>query len=81
MQYSYTPKNICASKIEVSLEDNLIKKVNVIGGCKGNKEALARLCVGRTPQEIITLLDGIQCRNGTSCPDQLAKMLKNIVEQ
>ena len=27
-------------------------------------------------EEVIALLKGIQCRNGTSCPDQLARALE-----
>ena len=27
---------------------------------------------------VIGLLEGVQCRNGTSCPDQLAQALKMI---
>ncbi|MGN0890618.1 MAG: TSCPD domain-containing protein, partial [Candidatus Spyradenecus sp.] len=32
--------------------------------------------IGRRVEEVIALLKGIPCRNGTSCPDQLAKALE-----
>ena len=38
--------------------------------------AAALLAVGRKVEDVIGLLKGIQCRNGTSCPDQLARALE-----
>ena len=37
---------------------------------------MAKLVIGRKVEELIPLLKGIQCRGGTSCPDQLAKALE-----
>ena len=39
-------------------------------------EGVAKLVIGRKVEEVVSLLKGIQCRNGTSCPDQLAKALE-----
>ena len=39
-------------------------------------QGVAKLVVGRKVEEVISLLKGIQCRNGTSCPDQLAQALE-----
>ena len=36
----------------------------------------AALVIGMTVDEAIRRLKGIQCRNGTSCPDQLATALE-----
>ena len=41
----------------------------------GNTQGVSRLAVGMKIDDIIARLQGIQCRNGTSCPDQLAKAL------
>ena len=35
--------------------------------------------VGRKAEEVIALLNGVQCRNGTSCPDQLARALESEI--
>ena len=35
-----------------------------------------KLVVGRKVEDVIALLKGVQCRNGTSCPDQLARALE-----
>lgn len=37
---------------------------------------VAALVIGMTVDEAIRRLKGIQCRNGTSCPDQLATALE-----
>ena len=46
------------------------------GGCPGNTAGVAKLAIGRKASELVPLLEGIQCRNGTSCPDQFAKALR-----
>ena len=46
------------------------------GGCAGNTQGVAALVIGMTVDEAIRRLKGIQCRNGTSCPDQLATALE-----
>ena len=76
------PQNVCARQIEVEYENGIIRHVRFIGGCQGNTQGVAALLVGRKIDEIIPLLEGIQCRGSrtgtTSCPDQLAKGLKQI---
>ena len=51
-----------------------------IGGCPGNTQGVARLAEGRPAAEVVRLLKGIQCRNGTSCPDQLARALEQTAK-
>ncbi|MEG1499947.1 MAG: TSCPD domain-containing protein, partial [Clostridia bacterium] len=51
------------------------------GGCSGNLQAISSLCKGQKIDDIITKLKGIQCRNNTSCPDQLAIALQNYKEE
>ena len=51
-------------------------KCEFVGGCPGNTRGVAKLAIGRKVEDVITLLKGIQCRNGTSCPDQLARALE-----
>ena len=41
---------------------------------------LAKMVVGQNAEEVAAKLEGIQCRNGTSCPDQLARAIRSYQE-
>ena len=74
----YKTKGTCSSAIDFSVENGILTKISFIGGCMGNTQGVARLAEGRKVDEVISLLDGIQCGfKGTSCPDQLAKALRD----
>ena len=62
-------------------EDGIIQKVKIVRGCPGNTQGLAALLVGMRLEEAVKRLDGIQCRNGTSCPDQLAQAIKQYLNK
>lgn len=69
----------CSTQINLQTEGDTIRSVEIIKGCNGNTKGLARLCEGRKVQDIIELLEGIDCKGrGTSCPDQLARALKEL---
>ncbi len=72
----YTTKGTCSSKIIFEVENNKITSLKFVGGCRGNTQGVARLAVGRDIDEVIALCSGILCRGDTSCPDQLARALK-----
>lgn len=72
----YKTSGTCSSQIHYDIVDGKVRNVRFERGCSGNLQALARLAEGRTPAELITMLSGIQCQNGTSCPDQLARALR-----
>ena len=76
--YTYKTKGTCSQAIEIEMDGDVVRKVQFIGGCAGNTQGVARLAQGRNIDEVIDLLKGIQCRNGTSCPDQLATALEEI---
>ena len=79
---NYTTKGTCARAIQITLEDNVIRKVNFSGGCSGNTQGVAALVVGMTAEEAIRRLSGIKCGpKTTSCPDQLARALSQALEQ
>ena len=64
----------------IIVNDGIIKEVEIIGGCPGNTVGVSRLCAGKSIEEVIELLSGINCRGrGTSCPDQLATALKEFL--
>lgn len=79
---TYTPKGVCSRQIEVVLDGDIIKRVEFVGGCMGNTQGVARLVEGMTVEEAVTRLEGIECgRKGTSCPDQLAKAIIELVKK
>ena len=66
---------VCSSAIEFDVKDNKITDVHFIGGCSGNTQGVARLIEGMDVDE--ARIDGIHCgARPTSCPDQLARALK-----
>jgi len=73
---SYPTVGTCSRQIDIELEEGVIRSVTFTGGCSGNTQGVAALVVGMTVDEAIRRLKGIQCRNGTSCPDQLATALE-----
>lgn len=82
MEYIYTPKGVCSSKMRIELDGNIIKKVEIIGGCAGNTVGVSRLIEGMNIDEAIKRLKGIPCGfRTTSCPDQLAKALEEAKEK
>lgn len=77
MKYTYIPTGVCATKFDFDISNNIIKSLKITNGCPGNTLGISKLIVNRNIDEIIKLFDGIDCRNrGTSCPDQIAKALK-----
>ena len=80
--HTYATRGTCSHHIEFDVkDDNTLTKVKFIGGCPGNTQAVAKLVEGKTIDEVISLLKGIQCRMGTSCPDQLATALIKYKEK
>lgn len=78
----YIPSGVCSKKMIVESENNIITKVQIIGGCPGNSLGVSKLCVGRNIDEIINDLKGVKCgMKSTSCPDQLTKALEELKRQ
>jgi len=78
----YKTKGTCSSKIFFDVtEDNLVKDVSFLGGCRGNLQAVSKLVEGKDIDWVISTLKGIQCRAGTSCADQLATALMEYKEK
>lgn len=79
---TYTPKGVCARRMEIDVEDGVIQAVRVLGGCSGNSQGICSLLVGMTTEEAIRRMEGIHCGpRPTSCPDQLAQALKTAAER
>ena len=76
----YTPHNVCAKQIDLSLKDGLIEKVAFTGGCPGSLQGISSLAEGMPAKMAAEKLKGITCSNkGTSCPDQLAKAIEEAL--
>lgn len=80
MATTYKTHGVCSQAIQIDMDGDTIKKVDFIGGCSGNTQGVARLVEGMKASEAIAKLEGIKCGpRPTSCPDQLAKALKEIL--
>lgn len=81
MQFEYRTKGTCSQRIIFDVEDNILKNVEFIGGCNGNLKGISSLVEGMNIDDVIAKIEGIQCGfKSTSCPDQLAKALKEAKE-
>ena len=80
MTYTYRPEGVCSQLMEVEVEDGVIRRVEVLGGCSGNLQGISRLVVGMDAEEAIRRMEGIRCGSKpTSCPDQLSKALRKCL--
>lgn len=78
----YKTHGVCSSAIEFEVKDEKVTGVRFVGGCSGNTQGVARLVEGMDVHEAISRLEGIKCGfKPTSCPDQLAKALKEAAAQ
>ena len=75
--HTYKTLGTCSRQILFDVENGVVKNVKFIGGCSGNLQGIAKLVENNSVDNVIKLLKGIQCRNGTSCPDQLSKALED----
>ena len=82
MVYTYKTQGVCSAAIELDIADNgEISDILFRGGCNGNAKGVGALVKGRNANEIVPLLEGIRCEGkATSCPDQLARALKMILD-
>jgi len=74
--FTYRTKGTCSTSMDLEIRDGVITHCEIHNGCKGNTQGLAKMVVGRKADEVADLLEGVQCRGGTSCPDQLAKAIR-----
>lgn len=70
---------VCSKQIDIEIKDGIIRKVVYTRGCDGNAKGIGALIKDMPVEEAIRRLEGITCgKRGTSCPDQLAKVLKSL---
>lgn len=83
MMYTIQPKGVCARAMQAEVdEQGVIRSLQVTGGCSGNLQGISALVVGMTAEEAIRRLKGIKCgAKPTSCPDQFAQGLEEILAE
>lgn len=70
---------VCSKQIDIQIKDGIILSVVYTRGCDGNAKGIGALIKGMSVEEAIKRLEGITCgKRPTSCPDQLAKILKSL---
>ena len=78
----YKTRGTCSQLINLELDGDVIKSVEFIGGCDGNLQGICSLVEGMPAQQVVERLKGIRCgRKNTSCPDQFAKALEQVLAE
>lgn len=68
---------VCSVRIDIHLKGDVVDSVVYTRGCNGNAKGIGALIKGMKVDEAIIRLKGIDCAGrGTSCPDQLARVLE-----
>lgn len=78
----YKTHGTCSREIiiDIDLENGTITDAKFVGGCSGNTQGVCALVRGMRVEEAISRLEGIRCgMKQTSCPDQLARALKQYI--
>ena len=83
MTIQYKTKGVCSRQMNVKIDDEgIVQAVEIIGGCHGNGQGVARLVEGMKAQDAINKMAGIKCAyKQTSCPDQLSKALTIALQE
>ncbi|MBO5025362.1 MAG: TIGR03905 family TSCPD domain-containing protein [Bacteroidaceae bacterium] len=83
MKTVYKTTGTCSTSIEIELDENgIIENITFIGGCSGNTQGIAALVRGQKAEDVIARLEGIRCgMRRTSCPDQLATALRQLINK
>ncbi len=82
MTHTRKNKGVCSAHTTVRVANGVVEDVEVMGGCDGNLQGVCTLLRGRSAQDAIALLEGIYCGDKTSsCPQEIAKCLKEALEQ
>ena len=76
----YKTSGVCSRMVIIDAEDGVITSCKFVGGCAGNTQGVAALVVGMKLEDAIAKIKGIKCGfKPTSCPDQLALALEEML--
>ena len=82
MAYEFRTRGVCAQGIRFEVENDIVTRVDCIGGCSGNTQGVAALAQGMNVHEYIKRCKDIKCGfKSTSCPAQLAIALEQAIAQ
>ena len=82
MRYDYATEMVCSQQISFDLDDNIVSKIEFVGGCNGNLKAISKLVDGWTVEKIEEYLKGNLCGyRPTSCADQLARAVRKAYDE
>ena len=80
MEYQYKTKGTCSQMIQFEIVEGKVHNVQYYGGCNGNLKGIASLVEGMDANEVVARLEGTTCgMKTTSCPDQLARAIKEAL--
>jgi len=75
-----TSPMVCSQQMKFEIEGDTVKSVDILGGCPGNLIGISRLVSGMKIKDVIGRFEGISCAGKpTSCPDQMARALKEYL--
>ena len=78
-QYIYNTRGVCPPEIHFKINDGRIKDLRFVGGgCPGNAQLVSRLLEDKPLAEVLSYIKGTDCRNGTSCPEELACAIQAV---
>lgn len=76
----FVTHGVCARRISFDYEDGKMYNLKFVGGCPGNLKAIGKLCEGESMKKIASVLEGNTCDGkSTSCADQLAKAIREVL--
>lgn len=75
-KFIYQTKGVCSREMHFEIEGDVVKSLEVIGGCAGNLMGISRIIQNKSIDEVVEAFKGVRCgTKDTSCPDQIAKAL------
>lgn len=82
MTFQYRNQGVCSRGVTFEIDNGILHNVRFDGGCNGNTQGISALVEGMSAQDAVARLCGIKCGfKDTSCPDQLAKAVKDAMDK
>lgn len=80
MTFEYRPRGVCSTRYTFDIDGEIINSVKIEGGCAGNLAGISKILQGMNCKDVINAFENTDCHGkGTSCPDQIAKALKEYL--
>ena len=80
--FTYRPSGTCSREMKIYYEGDTLIDFEVVGGCSGNLKGIRALVKNMKLKDVEEKLSGITCgMKKTSCPDQLACAIQQILEK